>query len=216
MRRLSDSDWGPEHDSGSAIQSDHFPNSVGPNAPRYEVVFVETATQDFFGPGTMPFIADAGTRKIYLADEGAMHVSIMAELDGQPLVGPLIRGYIEHRNGQVHLDTKNDNEAEPIERALSAYTGTSEIKFGGLQTDKAVCPACDELLSECECFKWGEGADWNDDPIDQSSIREMKPGIQASLSPQQKAAAWDKPTDALRPEEAAYVLDQSPFTGAGH
>lgn len=179
-RRLADSDWGPEADSGKAIQSDQFPNVAKPNKPSYDIEFVDVG-DDNFAMGSLPFVVDMGDRKIYLGDEGSLHAQIMAFINP---IGPITRGYIDIRTGEVKLYAFNGGEDESalIEKAVLDYTGRGRGPIMSHQRDPEVCPICDELYSECQCVSWGEGADWADEPIDQATIREMKPGIQARVA----------------------------------
>lgn len=177
-KRLADSDWGPDSDSGKAIQSDQFPNVAKPNQPGYGIEFVDVG-DDNFAMGSIPFVVDMGDRKIYLGDEGSLHAQIMAFINP---VGPIARGYVDIRTGEVKLYAFNGGEDELalIEKTVLDYTGRGRSPIMSRQRDPEVCPVCDELYSECQCVSWGEGADWAEDPIDQATIREMKPGIQAS------------------------------------
>jgi hypothetical protein len=130
--------------------------------------------------GTIPFVVDMGARKIYLADEGSLHAQLLSVLGGN-LVGPIERGFLDVYSGEVETYMIDDpDEAEAIAKAVLEYTGRGRGPVMSRKRDPDVCPLCDELLSECQCLSWGEGAEWADEPIDQSSLREMKPGIQAS------------------------------------
>lgn len=210
-RRLADaydSDWGEDGDSGKSIQPGNFPNSVAPNEPEYEIQWVDVDDEENFQPGTIPFLVDMGARKIFLAPEGSLHAQIMQAVGGD-IIGPIHRGYVSQVTGDVNIPTArgwncSEKDQEQISDALTSFLGTA--KFGRLDKDPHVCPECDELYENCKCLSWGEGADWASDPIDQSSIREMKPGIQASLNFQEKAGAWDKPLAKLSPRESSYVL----------
>lgn len=189
-KRLSDaydSDWGEDGDSGTSIQPGNFPNSVAPNQPNpdkpeYQVIRVGEDGSigiEGFCPGTTPFIADIGGREIYLGEEGMMHAQIMEIVSDGALMGPLVRGYLDASG--THLTGVDREEDNAISDALSDFTGRGTF-MSRVKRDPAVCPVCDELVSECDCLSWGEGADWANDPIDQSSIREMKPGIQAKVA----------------------------------
>jgi len=205
---MPDSDWGEDSDSGSIHEPDHYPASTLPNNLEYDVELVDIPINEdeWFAPGTTPFIVDQGSSKIFLGPEGSMHAQILADING--LVGPIERGYINRSNGEIKMDFGNPSPArlESIERALSPYL-PKPGRFGQKMepTDLQECRHCNELKSNCKCLSWSDDADWATDPIDQSGIRELKPGIQSSLTIVQKASAWDKPRSELTPSELAYV-----------
>jgi hypothetical protein len=187
-RRLSDasdSDWGEDADSGKSIQPENFPNSVAPNEPEYDIRWIDVEEEGDFAHGTIPFLVDMGARKIFLAPEGSLHAQIMQAVGGE-VIGPLNRGYVSQATGDVKIPMCSEKDYEQISDALKYFIGRP--KFGRLDKDPHVCPECDELYENCKCLSWGEGADWASDPIDQSSIREMKPGIQAA----RKQSSWEE------------------------